>query len=107
MLALITRAFTFSCASRCSSNATQPLPRDSPYSADWLSPTTRMVAGLPCACATGSPSTSAAATATVQCASHARRAREERSLMSDTLIEVQRVTKQVADSTGVLTILHD
>jgi putative ABC transport system ATP-binding protein len=27
--------------------------------------------------------------------------------MSDTLIEVQRVTKQVADSTGVLTILHD
>jgi putative ABC transport system ATP-binding protein len=27
--------------------------------------------------------------------------------MSDTLIEVHRVTKQVADSTGVLTILHD
>jgi putative ABC transport system ATP-binding protein len=27
--------------------------------------------------------------------------------MSDTIIEVERVTKQVADSTGVLTILHD
>jgi putative ABC transport system ATP-binding protein len=27
--------------------------------------------------------------------------------MSDTLIEVERVTKQVADSTGVLTILHE
>jgi putative ABC transport system ATP-binding protein len=27
--------------------------------------------------------------------------------MSDTIIDVERVTKQVADSTGVLTILHD
>ena len=43
MLALTTRgADASACARRCSSSATQPLPRGRPYSADRLSPTTRI-----------------------------------------------------------------
>jgi len=43
LLALTTLAAIFVCTSRASSSATQPLPRASPYSAERLSPTTRIV----------------------------------------------------------------
>ena len=44
-LALTTVAAIFSLARRCSSSATQPLPRAMPYSAERLSPSTSTVAG--------------------------------------------------------------
>jgi len=54
----------------------------------------------------------AAATTTLQCASQARREPLCKNLTpsfmpSSSLISVEHVTKQVSDSTGVLTILHD
>ena len=42
-----TRTGSFCCAMRCSSSATQPLPRGMPYSADRLSPTTSSTGPLP------------------------------------------------------------
>jgi putative ABC transport system ATP-binding protein len=48
----------------------------------------------------------AATKATLQWRQNARRAAQKRS-MSEPIIAVQRVTKQVADSTGTLTILHE
>ena len=50
-----------------------------------------------------------AAASRLQCASHARRVpqRNPSFMSSSPLIEVEHVTKQVSDSTGVLTILHD
>jgi putative ABC transport system ATP-binding protein len=42
----------------------------------------------------------------LKCATKARRAADEES-MSEPLIDVQGISKQVADSTGTLTILHD
>jgi ABC-type transport system involved in cytochrome bd biosynthesis fused ATPase/permease subunit len=49
-----------------------------------------------------------AAAATLQCASHARRVSgDTASNMSDPIIAVERVNKQVRDSSGTLTILHD
>ena len=77
-----------------------------PYSADRLSPTTSSVRLAPVAC-TGAPAPAAAnSSSALQCATKARRAAIENS-MSEAIIVVQRVTKQVADSTGTLTILHD
>jgi len=48
----------------------------------------------------------AAAASAVQCASHARRVNII-GIMSEPIIAVERVTKQVQDSTGTLTILHE
>jgi len=83
-----------------------------PYSADRLSPTTSTLGaaarrGLaPWApAAAGSPAAPASA-GRLQCCRKARRAAEKRS-MSEVLIDVQRISKQVADATGTLTILHD
>ncbi len=46
--------------------------------------------------------------AKLKCASHARRAARETNVpMSEPIIAVQHITKQVADATGTLTILHD
>ena len=73
-----------------------------PYSADRLSPTTRMVDGV----AGGAAKAPAVATSAVQCASHARRVKFDPT-MSEPIIAVERVTKQVQDSSGTLTILHE
>ena len=98
-----------------------------PYSADRLSPTTSTLVGLAIARACGT-APAKAAMATLQCAIHARRVtphgrskgepssasaaassiRERTShSMSDPIIAVERVNKQVRDSGGMLTILHD
>src|SRR6185369_1797496 len=108
MLALTTVAAIFSRARRCSRSATQPVPRTSPYSAERLSPTTRIVrvaaakAGIAVAAATPVNST-------LQCASQRRRvhATLPTSFMSEPIIAVERLTKRVHDSTGTLTILHE
>src|SRR5882672_10316506 len=117
MLALTSVAPTFSRCRRCSSSATQPLPRAKPYSADKLSPTTSTLVGLAIARADGTAPARAAA-ATLQCASQARRvsplgrpkdehrrAKPAGALsrgpavrfnnMSDPIIAVERVNKQV------------
>ena len=114
MLALTTLAAICCCRSRASSKATQPLPRARPYSADRLSPTIRMSGprALPGASARTGEAHAAtpAATSALQCASQRRRAREpgtSTSFMSEPIIAVERVTKQVRDSTGTLTILHE
>ena len=74
MLALTTVASMFSRASRCSSSATQPLPRARPYSADRLSPTTRIGRWPGAAAGEGIAAVEAAhAIATLQCASQRRR----------------------------------
>jgi len=77
-----------------------------PYSADRLSPTTSTLAGLAAADARAAAH---AAMATLQCASQARRVSGATwmGLMSDPIIAVERVNKQVRDSSGTLTILHD
>src|SRR5690242_2968312 len=112
MLALTIVASMCSRASRCSSSATQPVPRASPYSADRLSPTTRMRWGSGAARANVPPR--AAATSAIQCASARRRVTPMRpdgaraaSPMPEPIVVVERLTKQVRDSTGTLTILHD
>jgi len=105
MLALITMAAIFSRLSRFSSRATQPLPRASPYSADRLSPTTRM-RRLAAAATARAPEVAPSASR-LQCASHWRRETNSARSMSDAIISVQRVTKQVSDATGTLTILHE
>jgi len=95
MLALTTCTGSFCAAMRFCSSATQPLPRAMPYSADRLSPTTSSVRLVPCAC-TGVASTARGSRASrLQCATKARRAISEAS-MSEPIIVVQRVTKQVA-----------
>jgi hypothetical protein len=71
MLALTTRAAIFSRAICCSSSATQPLPRCSPYSADRLSPTTRITGVAAAACA--GASAAALSNVRLQCSSQARR----------------------------------
>src|SRR4051812_39562628 len=106
MLALTTCAGIFSSARRFSSSATQPVPRRSPYSADRLSPTTSTVLS----CCAEAPRPDAASASTVQCLSQSRRASlfiPTTSDMSEPIIAVERVTKQVHDSTGTLTILHE
>ena len=74
-----------------------------PYSADKLSPTMSTVAGDAALCE--GPAAKAARVIKLQCSSAARR--EQQPSMSDPIIEVQRVTKQVSDAGGLLTILHD
>src|SRR5258706_3655117 len=108
MLALTTAAGIFSPARRFSSSDTHPLPRSSPYSADRLSPTTRMRCAPPTA-ARARGSALAAASSAVQCASQVRRdvLSATNNFMTSPIIAVERVTKQVQDSTGTLTILHD
>src|SRR5262245_37182863 len=106
MLALTTLAPTFCCCRRCSSSATQPLPRASPYSAERLSPITSTLVSLAIASADRT-APAPANTATLQCASHARRVGVRFDPMSDPIIAVERVNKQVRDSSGTLTILHD
>ena len=101
MLALTTVAAGPSRDSRASSSATQPAPRASPYSADRLSPTTSTLRAV-----AGAAPNALAKASKLQWATKARRA-EETSLMSEPLIDVQRVSKQVVDSTGTLTILHE
>ena len=89
---------------RCCSSSTQPLPRASPYSADRLSPTTRTGPRG----AAGAAAPMAAMASRLQCSSSARRRRlEVEPCMPEPIIAVQHVTKQVADATGTLTILHD
>jgi putative ABC transport system ATP-binding protein len=63
-------------------------------------------AGDPAAHAQG---TDALAPSKLQCASHSRRdtGRAKKKSMSDPIIEVEHVTRQVTDSTGTLTILDD
>jgi len=118
MLAFTTATSIFSRTRRWSSSATQPAPRVRPYSAERLSPTTSTVpprrtgadAADPCARTAEASGNPAASTSTLQCASHARRVvgqRESPSSMPEPIIAVERVTKQVRDSTGSLTILHE
>jgi len=111
MLALTTDASMCSCCRRCSSKATQPLPRARPYSAERLSPTTRIDRGGAAAGEAIGASSTAAARATLQCASQCRRvavaAPISPSFMSQPIIAVERLTKRVQDSTGTLTILHE
>src|SRR5689334_18325091 len=115
MLALTTLARSFSRARRCSSSETQPLPRARPYSADRLSPTTRMrspsAAGAAFAARASRPKPAASTRSAVQCASPCRRVhlpcRPAASSMSEPIIVVERLSKQVRDSTGTLTILHE
>ena len=76
------RADACSRARRCSSSATQPLPRSRPYSADRLSPTTRIVCGAPRRGRAGEgiaggQAASASASATVREPAAARRRRHE------------------------------
>ena len=85
-----------------------------PYSADRLSPTTRIAAPsprAPCAASGNAADGRAPAASAVQCASQRRRVtivrRKSSSFMSEPIIDVERLTKQVSDSTGTLTILHD
>src|SRR5688572_19106415 len=117
MLALTTVAPASAFCRRCCISATHPLPRAMPYSADRLSPTTSTLAGLAIARAHGT-APARAAVITLQCASHARRvtpptarlsmrADAASNPMSDPIIAVERVNKQVRDSGGMLTILHD
>jgi putative ABC transport system ATP-binding protein len=106
MLAFTTRQASFSATSRFSSKATQPLPRANPYSADRLSPSTSKTGFAPCAWAGEAAARQAAAASALQCRSQARRATQEER-MSEALIEVKGVTKQVTDATGTLTILHE
>src|SRR5580765_1669223 len=111
MLALTTVASMCSRARRCSSSATQPLPRTRPYSAERLSPTTR-IGRWPSAAEVGIATAKAAhAMATLQCATQRRRVdaapENTPSFMSEPIIAVERLTKRVQDSTGTLTILHE
>ncbi len=120
MLALTTAASMPSAARRFSSSATQPLPRARPYSADRLSPTTSSVgraarprgAGAEAggAAAAGSArAADAAASQALQWPSHLLRSIPIRraSSMPEPVIAVERLTKQVRDTSGTLTILHD
>src|SRR3990167_1596661 len=110
MLAFTTRALILSRARRCSSSATQPVPRARPYSADRLSPSTSTVlpAG-PAATALPRPAPSAAASSRLQCSSTTSRDRRRvpQHSMSDPIIAIEHVTRAVTDSTGTFTILHD
>ena len=112
MLALTTSAPMCSRASRWSSRATQPLPRTRPYSADRLSPTTRILRVAATAPNEGiASSAAAAARPRLQSASQRRRvalsSRSSTTFMSEPIIAVERLTKRVQDSTGTLTILHE
>src|SRR5436190_10071382 len=111
MLALMTVASMCSRARRCSRSATQPLPRTSPYSAERLSPTTRIARWASAAHVGIARVHAPAATATLQCATQRRRvdaaAENTPSFMSPPIIAVERLTKRVQDSTGTLTILHE
>src|SRR4051794_10335314 len=100
MLALTTRAGIFSRARRCSSRATQPVPRFRPYSALSESPTTR-ITGAP------APRADQAAPAARRPAIKSRRCQEEPERMSEPIISVDHVHKSVTDSTGTLAILRD
>ena len=109
MLALSTDQGDFSVANRWPSNATQPEPRARPNSAEMLSPTTTIswLASAP-AGAAARPHDSAAATLALKC-SHLRRVGRvlKSECMSEPIIVVDRLTRQVSDATGTLTILHD
>src|SRR5213595_628589 len=105
MLALITWAAMCSRAMRCSSSATQPVPRGRPYSADRLSPTTSTVGGV--FADTGSAQHSANASR-VKCLRIAvAQAAKKKAIMTEPIIAVDRVSKQVRDADGMLTILHE
>ena len=80
-----------------------------PYSAERLSPSTSTVAGA-LAAAAKAPAPHRPRPSRLQCASHSRRVVRrpiDRSFMPEPIIAVEHVTKQVQDSTGTLTILHD
>ena len=102
MLAFTTSQGSFCCAMRACSSATQPVPRGRPYSADRLSPTTSSLRRAGWAIAGNA---SAAPSSALQCATNALR--RQATGMSEPIITVSRITKQVADSTGSLTILHE
>jgi len=107
----------FCAARRWPSSATQPLPRASPNSAEMLSPTTTITWSLPAALAAGAaasapvavkPSDSAATRLALKCRNLRREGRASKSgCMSEPIIVVDRLTRQVSDATGTLTILHD
>jgi putative ABC transport system ATP-binding protein len=104
----------FSAARRWPSRATQPVPRASPYSADTLSPTTTISCPPPAAEAAGlaawaaAAAASAAATLALKWRNLRRDCRAPKSeCMSEPIIVVDRLTRQVSDATGTLTILHD
>ena len=109
MLALSTVQGDFSAASRWPSSATQPDPRARPYSAETLSPTTTIsCVASALAGAAARPPVSAAATLALKCRNLRRVVRAPKSeCMSEPIIVVDRLTRQVSDATGTLTILHD
>ncbi len=84
-----------------------------PYSADRLSPTTRIFGLDPSPPAVVTAGADSAGTETLQCASTKtarafKNVREEQPKdMQPHIVVVKDVTKQVSDSTGTLTILHD
>src|SRR4051812_34099506 len=107
MLALDTVHGSFSAARRWPSNATQPLPRARPYSAETLSPTTTISLTAAPAEALNAHA-SAAPTLALKCRNLRRDCRAPKSeCMSEPIIVVDRLTRQVSDATGTLTILHD
>jgi len=118
MLALTTLQADFSPASRWPSSATQPLPRARPYSAEMLSPTTRtsrrVAAPLPgagLAARAGAPAQATASSAAMlrlKWSNLRRVCRAPKSeCMSEPIIVVDHLSRQVSDATGTLTILHD
>jgi len=96
-------------ASRWLSNATQPEPRARPNSAEMLSPTTTISClSSALAGAVAKPAANAAATLALKCRKLRRLVRAPKSeCMSEPIIVVERLTRQVSDATGTLTILHD
>jgi putative ABC transport system ATP-binding protein len=109
MLALSTVQGSLCAASRWPSNATQPLPRARPNSAEMLSPTTTISwPALALAGAHPRPAPSAAARLALKCRNLRRDVRALKSdCMSESIIVVEHLTRQVSDATGTLTILHD
>ena len=108
MLALATVQGSFCSATRWPSSATQPLPRASPYSAEMLSPTTTIWRSPSARAGAAKAVASAAATLTLKCRNLRREGRAPKSeCMSEPIIVVDRLTRQVSDATGTLTILHD
>ncbi len=107
MLAFTTLVVSFSCTMRFSIKATQPVPRGSPYSADRLSPNTSNFAAL--AGTAQLDLLTASRPSKVKCFQHWRRRWRKRlsMLMQEPIIAVNGISKQVTDSTGTLTILHD
>ena len=77
-----------------------------PYSADRLSPTTNSVLLAPWAFTVKGLVRATAQNPALQCCKKARRV-AKKAVMSEPLIDVKRISKQVVDSTGSLTILHD